>query len=257
MDLKLEQKTVFIAGCSQGIGLGIAKGFLSEGANIVMTARTPSKLEAVVKSLEDDVGPNRIAHFAGDMTDTEQIEAALQYGEKVFGDIDIAIANVGIDNTPLGFDITDEQWESGVQQNLHSAFRLARAALRRFQAREEGNLIFISSITGTTAFGSPINYGTSKSAVNHLTRELARHVGRHNVRVNCICPGNIIFPGGNWEKQIEADAERWTRWIRREVALKRFGQMEEIADACLWLSSERSSFVTGTVIPVDGGQSAT
>lgn len=255
MELGHEGKAVLVAGSSQGIGLGIVRSFLEEGANVVMTGRTPEKLAAAVDELAGEFESSRIASYAGDMTDTQQIENAFTEGEQAFGAIDIVIANVGIDNTPLGFELSDDQWESGISQNLHSAFRMGRAALRRFTERGDGNLIFISSVAGTTALGTAINYGTSKSAVNHLTRELAQQVGGQGIRVNAICPGNIIFPGGDWEKRVNQRPEAWNRWIRREVALSRFGQVEEIADACLWLSSQRASFVTGAVIPIDGGQS--
>lgn len=256
MDLDLQGKTVLVAGSSQGIGLGIARGFLGEGANVIMTGRTPEKLENATKGLADKFGDAVLTSYAGDMTDTDQIENAFVTGEEVFGKIDIVIANVGLDNTPLGFDISDEQWESGIRQNLHSAFRMGRAALRRFEVEASGSLIFISSVAGLTEFGTPINYGTSKSAVNHLTREFARHVGAKGIRVNCICPGNIIFPGGEWEHRFRTRPEAWDRWLKREVALQRFGKVDEIADACLWLSSARASFVTGAVIPIDGGHAS-
>ena len=254
MDLHLKGRHVFVAGASQGIGLGITEGFLAEGASVTMAARTESKLQAKATDLRAQFGAEQVAAFAGDMTQSEEISAALSYAESELGPVQIAIANVGISETPLGYDITDEEWEDGISQNLHSAFGLARAVLPQFEQQGGGSLILISSVAGLTALGTQINYGTCKAAVNHMTRELARHVGKKNIRVNAVCPGNIKFPGGSWEQREKERPEAWGRWIKREVAMARFGECREIADACVWLSSDRASFVTGAVIPVDGGQ---
>ena len=196
---------------------------------------------------------------AGDMTDTATLAATLDAAEAALGPAHVAIANVGLDNAPPGFDVPDEKWESGIRQNFLSGARLAREWLRRTVARTAAervgaNLIMISSIAGVEALGTALTYGSMKAATNHLGQELAKIAGREGVRVNVVAPGNIIFPGGDWEKRSRERPEAWTRWINREVALRRFGTPAEIADACLFLASARAGFVTGAVLPVDGGQ---
>lgn len=254
MDLGLKGKVVFVAGASRGIGRAIAEGFLAEGAKVMLTGRGEASLKEAHDALAGRFGAGRIAARAGDLTRTDDIEACLDEAARRLGPVDIVIANVGLDPTPPGFDLADDVWAAGLAQNLDSAFRLGRAALKRLEGETGGNLVFISSIAGLGALGTPLTYGTAKAAINHLAKELARLVGQSGVRVNVVCPGNILFPGGDWEKRVQEREEAWTRWVRREVPLKRFGRPEEIADAVLFVASARASFMTGAVVPVDGGQ---
>lgn len=259
MDLELKDRHVFVAGASRGIGEGIARGFLKEGAKVSLTARGANALEETRAAFAKEFGEDRVFARSGDMTDANVIAAALEEAEAALGPAHVAVANVGVDNAPLGFDLPDDKWESGIKQNFLSGARLGREWLKRVMARPEAerqgaNLILISSIAGVEALGSTLSYGTMKAATNHLGQELAKIAGKDNIRVNVVAPGNIIFPGGSWEKNVADRPDAWNRWVRREVALKRFGTPEEIANACLFLASPRASFLTGAVIPVDGGQ---
>lgn len=255
VDLGLKGRTIFVAGASRGIGLGIVETCLAEGAKVAITARGAQALEETRARLASQYGEGNLWAMAGDLRQTEVIETALVGAEAALGPIFGAVANVGLHPCPPGAEVDDETWDAGFTQNLTSAWRLARAANRMMTSRREGSILFISSIAGLGALGTPLTYGTAKAGMNHLTKELAKITGAAGVRVNAIAPGNIIFPGGTWQERMDGPrAASWQRWIDREVAMKRYGLPEEIGAVAAFLMSPKASFVHGTIVPVDGGQ---
>jgi 3-oxoacyl-[acyl-carrier protein] reductase len=255
MNLDLTDRVILVAGASRGIGLGIVEACLADGAKVAMTARGQEPLDAAHARLAAQYGADKLWSMAGDMRDADTIDEAVNRVEAEFGPIYGAVANVGLHPCPNGFDIDDATWDAGFSQNLDSAYRLARSALKPMTARGEGSVLFISSIAGLGALGTPLTYGTAKAAMNHMAKELARITGASGVRVNVIAPGNIVFPDGDWEARANGpNGDKVMRWIKREVPMRRFGHPEEIGSAAAFLLSNKASFITGAVLPVDGGQ---
>ncbi|MGB3865129.1 MAG: SDR family oxidoreductase [Xanthobacteraceae bacterium] len=257
MDLQLKDRIVFIAGSSRGIGYAIARACLEEGARVALTARGEADLAAAHGSFADEFGKEAVWSRAGDACDTAFLESAVDSIESKFGPIHGAVANVGLYPAPPGYELDDATWAAGNAQNLDSSFRFARAVLRRMHPRKEGALLFISSIAGSGAIGTSLIYGPAKAAINHLARELGRSLGPDGIRVNALSPGNILFPGGAWEKILQGEngMER-RRKIERNVPMRRFGRPDEIASVATFLLSPRASFMTGSIVTADGGQMA-
>ncbi len=257
MELNLSGKTAFIAGSSRGIGFAIASAFLQEGAKVVITGRNVESLEEASTLLAGEVEPSRILSICGDMTNSTDIRHALDETMSAFGSIDAVVANVGNGTARGGWDLNLDDWQSALNNNLLSGMTLASTALPHLIARGRGSLTFVSSIAGYEAINAPVTYSAAKAAVQSAMKNLSRLVGVHGVRVNAVAPGNILFPGGTWEGKLAERREFFEQYIKSEVPLQRFGRPEEIADAVVFLASERASFITGTCLVVDGGQTRT
>jgi 3-oxoacyl-[acyl-carrier protein] reductase len=254
MNLELKDKVAFIAGSSRGIGLAIAKAFAAEEAKVCITGRDANALAGAHRMLAESSDPGQVASLACDMTKPQEIDRALGHALCVFGRLDAVVASVGSGYGPSGWNITAADWQSAVETNLLASVMLATSALPILISGGAGSITFISSITGCEAMPAPIPYSASKAALHSAMKNFSRAAGPHGVRVNAVAPGNILFPGGSWERKLAERKEFFEEYIAAEVPLRRFGTAAEIASTVVFLSSRQSSFTTGACFVLDGGQ---
>ena len=252
MDLGLKDKVAIISGASRGIGRSIALTLAAEGAKLCICARTEEGLKKAAAEMEA-VGAE-VEAVAVDVTTTEGAEALVAAARERFGGVDILINNVGGSVWTPFAEISDDEWNHVINLSFLSAVRVSRAAFPLMEQRGGGSIINIASIFGRES-GGPISYNASKAAMISMSSNLAIEGAAKNIRVNSVAPGSIIFPGGSWERRQKENPEQIQAFIEANLPFGRFGKPEEVAHVVTFLASDRSSWVTGTCINVDGSQS--
>ena len=257
MDLHLTNQVAFIAGSSRGIGRAIAATLLAEGASVVLTGRSESSLEETLAELATADNHTRILPIAADLADPGQIAAALARTLGHFGHLNHMIANLGTGAGKPGWDQPADEWHRLFELNFFASTRLAQAAIPHLKPTSDtlGNsILFLSSITAVEATPAPLPYSAAKAALTNYAKNLARLLAPDRIRVNTICPGNVLFPGGSWERHLANRREAVEQMLRAEVPQNRFGTPDEIASLAAYLCSAQASFATGSTYIMDGGQ---
>ena len=252
MDLKLNNKKVLITGASRGIGLAVAESFLQEGAKTYLVSRGSSALYENEKKLQNIYGLDNVVACKCDCTNVESLNSLKNEVEDKWNSLDVVIVNVGDGRSVSDALPDDMQWKKTWNSNFESALQTARTFLPMLE-KSQGVLLFVSSIAGMEAFGAPTDYSTAKTAIIALSKNMARKLAP-NIRVNVIAPGNVYFEGGSWDEKIQQDKGRVDEIIKSTVPMNRFATPQEIADSAVFLCSDRASFITGTTLVVDGGQ---
>ena len=245
--MRLKDKTAIITGGGTGIGLATARAFCQEGAKVILFGRRKEKLEKAAEKL----GGSAII-VQGDMTNNNDLDKLINETLHNFKKIDILVNNAGLFNGSPLHEISDSQWDEIMDINIRSVFQLTRRVLPVMLSQKYGSIIHISSILGLIAVPQVAAYNVSKGALNQFSRSIAVEYGSSGIRSNSICPGLIAT---DMTADLMKDADLMKEWSK-EYPIGRFGKPEDVANACLYLASDESSFITGITLPVDGGFTA-
>jgi 3-oxoacyl-[acyl-carrier protein] reductase len=242
----LQNKVVLVTGASRGIGRAIATKMAQQGANVAFTyLSSVEKGEALVAELEAFGG--KVKGYRSDASDYKQAEELMASVVADFGTIDVLINNAGITKDGLLMRMSEEQWDTVIQVNLKSVFNLTKAATKPMMKAKSGSIINLTSVVGIRGNAGQANYAASKAGIIGFTKSVALELGSRNIRSNAIAPGFIMT-----EMTGELNAAATEEWTK-SIPLKRGGEADEVADACVFLASDMSKYITGQVLQVDGG----
>lgn len=248
--MKLKNKSVVVTGASSGMGKEIVKLFANEGANVVAVARRKERLDAIVESLKD--APGKVIAFGGDVSKLEDNESMIDLAVKEFGRLDILINNAGVmdDMAPMA-QVTDEKYEYVMGINVYGPMASMRKACQIFlEQGDGGNIINISSIGSMHQAAGPV-YCASKAALNAMTKNTAYMYMKEKIRCNAIAPGGIKTEIGMAMGTPNMEGYQKVSSVHKLAPEQ--GEVSDIANAALFLASDDSAYVSGVVLPVDGG----
>jgi 3-oxoacyl-[acyl-carrier protein] reductase len=238
----LSGKTALVTGATGGIGGAVARALHAAGAKVVLSGTRQAAIDALAAELSGAVG------VACNLSDPAAVDGLVAAAEEAAGaPIDILVANAGVTKDQILLRMKDEDWQSVIQINLESYFRLSRAATKGMMKRRAGRIIGITSVVGITGNPGQTNYAASKAGMIGFSKSLAQEIGSRGITVNCVAPGFIESP------MTDALNEAQRETILTRIPAGRLGQGDEIAAAVVYLASDEAAYVTGQTLHVNGG----
>lgn len=242
----LQHKIALITGASRGIGRAIALLFAKQGCDIAFTDfRQDENADSLLAELHT-MGVQG-AFYAGDASNFEMAHTIINQVVADFGKLDILVCNAGITRDTLLLRMTEQQWDAVINTNLKSVFNYCHAAAAQMMRQRSGSIIAMSSVVGLAGNAGQANYAASKAGIIGLVKSLSKELGSRNIRVNAIAPGYIITD------MTQALPESAREEMVKMIPMRRGGRVDEVASVALFLASDLSSYVSGQVIPVNGG----
>ena len=227
-------RTVLVTGGNRGIGFAIAKEFVASGYRVAVTARSGQ-------------GPDGSMTVVADVTDSASLDTAIAAVEAELGPIEVLVANAGITKDTLLMRMSDEEFESAVDTNLNGVFRVVKRVTKSMLRQKFGRIILIGSVVGLLGSAGQVNYSATKSALVGIARSITREIGAKNITANVVAPGFI-----DTDMTASLSAELSATY-RSRIPAGRFASPEEVAKVVRWIASDEASYISGAVIPVDGG----
>ena len=245
----LKGKVAVITGASSGLGKDMAKGFAKAGCDLVIMARRIERLEELKIELEKE--NVRVLPIKCDVTNSEEIDNAAKLAKDTFGKVDILVNSAGASRDKGALEMTDEEWNFTIETDLTSIFKVTRAFGNIMKENNYGRIINIASMYGLVGNDEipTIAYHSSKGGVVNFTRAAAAELAKYNITVNSICPGYFYTE----LTTAVLDTEKFQEFAKAHVPMKRYGKEGELNAAAIFLASDEASYVTGVILPVDGG----
>jgi 3-oxoacyl-[acyl-carrier protein] reductase len=236
-----EGRVVLVTGGSRGIGMACARWFLANGDRVAVTSRSG------VTEDEAAPGPDRFLSLTCDVTDQAQVDAAFAAIEEAWGPVEVLVANAGVTRDTLVLRMSEDAWSEVIDTNLTGVFRVTKRALAKMIRLRRGRVIMVSSVGAFIGSVGQANYAASKAGLVGMARSMAREVASRSITVNVVAPGLVET------NMLAALGEEHMRAFEAQVPLGRVARPEEIAEAVGFLASDGAGYVTGAVLPVDGG----